>query len=137
MDGLTGAWVGVERPEKIGAIGVRISRWVTSHGFAFNVTTDLDFFGLIVPCGIADRGVTSLAALLGTAPPMDEVEQAFVGHFARVFDREPSLTSAPFPLTPMASPRRLPDRVPPSPTGISSPGIIRPRPGSRQTQRGT
>jgi lipoyl(octanoyl) transferase len=89
--GLTGAWIDTARgPEKIGAIGVRLSRWITSHGFAFNVATDLRYFDLIVPCGIADHGVTSLLALLGSAPPMDEVQQAFVGHFARVFDREPS-----------------------------------------------
>jgi lipoyl(octanoyl) transferase len=91
LPGLTGVWVKTARgPEKIGAIGVRLSRWITSHGFAFNVSTDLDYFGLIVPCGIADHGVTSLGALLGSPPPMDEVEQAFVGHFARVFEREPS-----------------------------------------------
>lgn len=91
VDGLTGAWVTTPRgPEKIGAIGVRLSRWITSHGFAFNVATDLDFFRLIVPCGIGDRGVTSLGALLGTAPALPEVEQAIVGHFARVFDREPA-----------------------------------------------
>jgi lipoyl(octanoyl) transferase len=89
--GLTGAWVETPRgPEKIGAIGVRLSRWITSHGFAFNVSTDLGFFDLIVPCGIADHGVTSVGALLGTPPPIHGVEEAFVGHFARVFDREPS-----------------------------------------------
>jgi lipoyl(octanoyl) transferase len=91
VPGLTGAWIDTPRgPEKIGAIGVRLSRWITSHGFAFNVNTDLDYFGLIVPCGIAEHGVTSLGALLGSTLPMDEVEEAFIGHFARVFDRDPS-----------------------------------------------
>ena len=82
VKGMSGAWLG---DAKIGAIGVRISRWVTSHGFAFNVTTDLDFFNLIVPCGIADRGVTSLAAQLGRAVPLPEVEDAFIRHFSAVF----------------------------------------------------
>lgn len=84
--GLTGTWVGAE---KIGAIGVRISRWITSHGFAFNVNTDLDFFRLIVPCGIADRGVTSLARLLGRQVPHEEVEKRFAEHFGAVFERQP------------------------------------------------
>ena len=84
IKGFSGAWIS---DEKIGAIGVRISRCVTSHGFAFNVTTDVDFFNLIVPCGITDRGVTSLAAQLGRAPQMVEVEDRFVEHFAGVFDR--------------------------------------------------
>ena len=85
LQGLTGAWVGAE---KIGAIGVRIQRWVTSHGFAYNVNTDLDFFKLIVPCGITDRGVTSLARLTGREIPLAEVEDRFVSHFCEVFDRE-------------------------------------------------
>jgi len=84
--GLTGVWVG---EEKVAAIGVRLSRWVTSHGFALNVATDLEHFGLIVPCGISDRGVTSLERLLGTAPTMDGVEDRVVHHICRVFDRDP------------------------------------------------
>jgi lipoyl(octanoyl) transferase len=83
--GLTGAWVGLD---KIGAIGVRIARWVTSHGFALNVATDLSAFELIVPCGIRDRGVTSLTRLLGREVPMDDVMDRVTTHFAAVFDRE-------------------------------------------------
>ena len=86
VKGFSGAWIG---DEKIGAIGVRISRWVTSHGFAFNVTTDVDFFDLIVPCGIADKGVTSLAKQIGRQPDMHEVEDRFIAHFAAVFERQP------------------------------------------------
>jgi len=80
--GLTGVWVG---DEKIAAIGVRISRWITSHGFALNVTTDLADFGLIVPCGIADRGVTSLARL-GCTASRTTVEDHVIARFGDVFD---------------------------------------------------
>ena len=85
MTGLSGAWVGAD---KIGAIGVRISRWITSHGFAFNVTTDLDFFNLIVPCGIETGGVTSLSRAAGRRISMGEAEASIVRNFAAVFDRQ-------------------------------------------------
>jgi lipoyl(octanoyl) transferase len=84
IEGLTGTWVGAE---KIGAIGVRISRWITSHGFAFNVTTNLDHFRLIVPCGIRDRGVTSLERITGRPVAIGSVEDALARHFADVFER--------------------------------------------------
>ena len=80
--GLTGVWVG---GEKVAAIGVRIARWITSHGFALNVTTDLDYFNLIVPCGIADRGVTSLSKLVGRPIDRREVEDRVVQRFTEVF----------------------------------------------------
>ena len=82
--GLTGAWVG---GDKVAAIGVRISRWVTSHGFALNVATDLSHFSYIVPCGIADRGVTSLSGLLGRTVRIRDVEDAVIAAFAAVFER--------------------------------------------------
>jgi lipoyl(octanoyl) transferase len=84
VSGLTGVWVG---GSKLAAIGVRISRWVTSHGFAYNVATDLDRFKLIVPCGIGDRGVTSLSALAGDDIRMSQVEDQVAAAFATVFDR--------------------------------------------------
>ena len=82
VEGLTGVWVG---REKLAAIGVRIARWITSHGFAFNVTTDLEYFNLIVPCGIPDRGVTSLARLLGRRVELADVQDRILDHFANVF----------------------------------------------------
>lgn len=88
VKGLTGVWVGPEgREEKIAAIGVRISRWITSHGFALNVATNLRHFQLIVPCGIADRGVTSITRVLNRDVPMAEVEDAVIAGFAQVFSR--------------------------------------------------
>ena len=92
--GLTGTWIGAE---KIGAIGVRISRWITSHGFAFNVSTRLDHFQLIVPCGITDRGVTSLEKATGRTISIEEVEGRMVQHFAAVFDREVHQALSPKP----------------------------------------
>lgn len=84
-EGLTGAWVG---DEKIAAIGVRVSSgWITSHGFALNVATNLAFFGSIVPCGITQYGVTSMARLLDTLPEMSSVCTAVVRGFDEVFDR--------------------------------------------------
>lgn len=85
VKGYTGVWVG---NEKLAAIGVRISRWITSHGFALNVSTDLSYFGFIVPCGISDRGVTSLERLLGRRVGMDEVRPVVARSFASVFDRD-------------------------------------------------
>jgi len=91
VDGLTGVWVG---DEKLAAIGVRIARWVTSHGFALNVNTYLDHFDLIVPCGIADRGVTSMARLLGRSLDTAEVANRIIEQFTDVFDLSPGKFSS-------------------------------------------
>lgn len=83
--GLNGTWVGTR---KVGAVGVRISQWVTMHGMALNVNTDLGSFAAIVPCGIADRGVTSLAQELGRPLDLDEVAGRTARHFADLFDAQ-------------------------------------------------
>ena len=83
--GRTGVWVG---DEKVAAIGVGVRRWVTWHGFALNVSTDLDAFSLIVPCGIRDKGVTSLERLLGRQVEEREVLAAVLGGFSEVFGLE-------------------------------------------------
>jgi lipoyl(octanoyl) transferase len=90
--GLNGAWI---EDRKIGAVGVRIRRWVTMHGFALNVNTALDAFDVIVPCGIRDKRVTSLAQELGRPVPMDEVERHAVAAFAAVFAATPEVQQGP------------------------------------------
>jgi len=83
--GMTGAWVGAS---KIGAIGVRVEHWITSHGFAFNVATNLDYFRLIVPCGLRGEGVTSLTALLGREVEPEGVMRDVAEEFGHVFGRD-------------------------------------------------
>ena len=81
-DGLTGVWVG---DEKIAALGVRISRWVTMHGFALNVNPDLSFYDGIIPCGIFDHGVTSMEQLLGETQNNDNVKNMVIEKFNKYF----------------------------------------------------
>lgn len=83
IEGLTGVWVG---NEKICAMGIRCSRWVTMHGFAFNVNTDLSYFQHIVPCGINDKEVTSLQKILGRKVSLAEVKERLLHHFSHIFD---------------------------------------------------
>ncbi len=85
VTGLTGVWVAGER--KIAALGVHISRWIASHGFALNVTTNLRDFGLIVPCGIQDKAVTSIAHETGLRPSLEEVGRRVAEHFGITFER--------------------------------------------------
>ncbi|WP_161889389.1 lipoyl(octanoyl) transferase LipB [Pontibacter russatus] len=88
IPGLTGVWLDHERqlnPRKICAMGVKCSRWVTMHGFALNINTDLDYFNNIVPCGISDKQVTSLAKELGHEVDMAEVEEKLQQHLAQQF----------------------------------------------------
>lgn len=91
IPGLTGVWLDHEQqqnPRKICAIGVKASRWVTMHGLAFNVNTDLSFFNHIVPCGIDDKAVTSLEKELGHAVPLPEVQQQLLKHLTGLFEMD-------------------------------------------------
>jgi len=75
--------------EKLASIGVHVSRWLTTHGFALNITTDLSYFDRIVPCGLSDARITSLERLTGLRPPLSEVAARLAAHFAQVFERVP------------------------------------------------
>jgi len=91
IDGLTGVWLDIDDPKKarkIAALGVKCSRWLTMHGFAFNVNTDLNYFNHIVPCGITDKTVTSLSKELGREMDMDEVKRILLQELAEVFQFE-------------------------------------------------
>lgn len=85
IKGLTGVWVG---DEKITAIGVGVRHWITYHGFAFNINTNLDHFSYIIPCGIRDKGVTSLEKILGYEVEEKEVMEKLIKYFAEVFNME-------------------------------------------------
>jgi lipoyl(octanoyl) transferase len=89
LQGATGVWLDVEDPKrarKICAMGVRCSRWLTMHGFALNANTDLAYFGYIVPCGIGDKGVTSIQKEIGHPVDEQELKQILLNEFATVFD---------------------------------------------------
>ncbi len=91
IDGLTGVWLdhmAQKNPRKICAMGVKSSRWVTMHGFAFNINTKLEYFGNIVPCGIDDKAVTSLAQELGQDQDIEEVTKKLKTHIAKLFEME-------------------------------------------------
>jgi lipoyl(octanoyl) transferase len=96
VTGKTGIWVKSahdDQEEKLAAIGVHLSRWITSHGFAYNVATDLRYFDLIVPCGIADRKATSLGKLLSRSIAPSEVQPHLIHHFSEVFSFAPQPTT--------------------------------------------
>ena len=88
IEGLTGVWIDSEseNPRKICAFGVKASRWISMHGFALNVNTDLSYFNHIVPCGIATKGVTSLSQELGRQLDLDEVKQRVLAHLKALFE---------------------------------------------------
>ncbi|MFI5402747.1 MAG: lipoyl(octanoyl) transferase LipB [Planctomycetota bacterium] len=82
IEGLTGVWLG---EEKVGALGVRVRRWITTHGFALNVSCDLGWFGTVVPCGLTTRRVTSMERALGRPVDQEQVKESCAAHFQQVF----------------------------------------------------
>ncbi len=110
VDGKVGLWVDLESPAawpgarqaqslaKIGAIGVRLSRWITMHGYALNLSTNLQWFGLIVPCGIREHPVTSVQQIRGDSPSVKNIVERAFEHLARVFEADPVELRAEGPL---------------------------------------
>ena len=91
IEGLTGVWldhIAQKNPRKICAMGVKSSRWVTMHGFAFNINADLSYFGHIIPCGIDDKAVTSLNKELGKPIPMEQVKEKVKRHLSQLFEMD-------------------------------------------------
>ena len=92
LEGAPGAWLKAQgsdaQDRKMGAVGIRLSRWVTHHGIGFNVNTDLSFFKMIVPCGLSDKGVTSLEHEQGRVLDFRQVQDHFIKHFSRLFNRK-------------------------------------------------
>ncbi len=121
----TGVWVG---NDKITAIGISVRKWVTMHGFAFNVNTDLDHFKWIVPCGLSDRGITSLQKLKGTSLDIGQVCSMVARYYCRIFDTEPVLQSG---LADFISRNEIIDQTVLIKAGLTQPGLT--LPGSTKT----
>lgn len=122
IKGLTGAWLRPDNAgaDKIGAIGVRISRWVTMHGFAFNLSTDLSLFRLIVPCGISEFGVGSVASLTGERPSVESAARRALPILAEIFGYEtPELRAATISTLANGVPSEAPDTAQEKPAPVS------------------
>lgn len=94
IKGESGVWIDADnklKARKICALGVRCSRWVTMHGWGFNVNSDLNYFNNIIPCGIQDKGVTSLEKEIGSKVDMDEIKNSMLKHFCKIFSAEAKL----------------------------------------------
>jgi lipoyl(octanoyl) transferase len=125
---MTGVWV---KGEKIAAIGVKVSRWVTMHGFALNVQTDLTKFDRIIPCGIFHKGVTSMQRVLGQEVPIESVQKAIVDSFAGIFGCSPQWIEKDTWMTTLKGLQAKAERENTVPQSISSASILQ-RPNDKE-----